>query len=371
MNENNRIEIKAGGGCLMLFGLPFFSAGVLVIVLGLMGKVNSSSGGPAPLYFVIPFGLVFASVGGVLMFGRSGKIIDGDNRLLTSWWGLLVPLKRTDYSFDGFQMVCVRKEVRRSENSSYTCYPVRIESADDSVTVEEPRVYHDARQRGEEVSKLMGLPMEDSTTGESVVREAEHLDESLRDRMQRTGEKLEIPDQPDGCRVTCHPEGDALVLDLPPPGTGIIHYLMLGGSLIGVIVVCVFFLPNFASAPPPMNYVFMGFIGVFFILLPFLTVARKMNREAMRRDRVTVSAHGLTVEQKFFIGSRTLELPSDELEELKVELLENQQQPEFIVAMGRHITARSDKVTVVFGNGLSRDDLSWMYQLLKYVLVTQ
>jgi hypothetical protein len=171
--------------------------------------------------------------------------------------------------------------------------------------------------------------------------------------------------------VACHPEGDALVLDLPPPGTGLIHYLMLGSSLLGVIVVCVFFLPHFVSAPPPTNYIFMGFIGVFFILGPVLSIGLKINREAMRRDRITVSARGLFLERTFLIGSKTHEMPAEELEELEIELMENQQQHELIVAMGRHITARSDEVTVTFGNGLSKDDLSWMYQLLKYVLATQ
>jgi len=369
--EDNRLEIKSGGGFLMLFGLPFFCSGIFIIVMGLMGKMNSSSGGPASLFFIIPFGLVFASVGGGVMFGRRGRIIDGDNRQVTAWWGLLVPLKKTDYSFNEFQFVSVCKEVRRSEKSSYTCYPVRIESSDDSVTVEEPRVYHKSRQLAEEVAKLMGLPMQDSTSGESVVRDAEHLDESFRERVQRTGENLDIPDQPDGCRVACHPEGDALVLDLPPPGTGLIHYLMLGSSLLGVIVVCVFFLPHFVSAPPPTNYIFMGFIGVFFILGPVLSIGLKINREAMRRDRITVSARGLFLERTFLIGSKTHEMPAEELEELEIELMENQQQHELIVAMGRHITARSDEVTVTFGNGLSKDDLSWMYQLLKYVLATQ
>ena len=61
--DPDRYVVKRGGGCLMLFGLPFFAAGVAVIVLGVLGKMTSESGGPPPLLFIIPFGLIFASVG--------------------------------------------------------------------------------------------------------------------------------------------------------------------------------------------------------------------------------------------------------------------------------------------------------------------
>jgi hypothetical protein len=57
-------------------------------------------------------------------------------------------------------------------------------------------------------------------------------------------------------------------------------------------------------------------------------------------------------------GGKTYEIPSDELEELAMQ-------------NDRHIMARSDRITLTFGNGLSKDELAWMYELLKYVLVTK
>jgi hypothetical protein len=259
MIHNNRLEIKTRCGnppllFVFLLGLPSFCCGILFIVIGLTRS----------LPFPVILGLVFAIVGGGVMFGCSEKLIDGDNRQVTSWWGLragwlLVPFKKSVYSFDDFQSVTVCEKVRKSSDSSDTCYPVRIESAGDSVTVEEPRDYHKSRQRAEEVAKLMGLPMQDSTSGEVVVREAEQLDDSLRDQFQRTGERLDVPVQPDGCRVSYRLEGDALVLDLPSPVTGPI--LKMWGCLLFVVIAAVVLMMwNLLSGPPPMNYIAVCFI---------------------------------------------------------------------------------------------------------------
>ena len=80
--DPDRYSVKRGGGCLMLFGLPFFAAGVGIIIAALAGAMDNESGEPAPLYFVIPFGLVFASVGAGLMFGRAGVDLDSRSRTI-------------------------------------------------------------------------------------------------------------------------------------------------------------------------------------------------------------------------------------------------------------------------------------------------
>lgn len=370
MIHNNRLEIKIGlPRIFLLAGLPFFCYGIfgIISIISTIVKGPSAISATALMFKILPAILIclFCVItGSGIMFGHRGRIIDGDNRQVTSWWGfragwLLVPFKKSVYSFDDFQSVTVCKEVHTGTSGSSgspTCYPVRIESAGDSVTVEEPRDYHKSRQLAEEVAKLMGLPMQDSTSGEVVVREAEQLDESLRDQFQRTGERLDVPVQPDGCRVSYRLEGDALVLDLPPPGMG--PALFWGVSLIVVIVVVVW---DFFSSPPPMNY-----LAVCFILIPLGIVLILIYSGAKGKDRITVSRRSLIVEvgknlllsPSRMLGGKTSEIPSDELEELA---MQNDQ----------HIMARSDRVTLTFGSGLSKDELAWMYELLKYVLVTK
>ena len=76
--EASTLETKTGGGCMMLFGLPFFAAGIAVMTVPFWAD------GDAPAAMLIPFGLVFASVGGGIMFGRAGIIADKTASLLST-----------------------------------------------------------------------------------------------------------------------------------------------------------------------------------------------------------------------------------------------------------------------------------------------
>lgn len=194
--HSDRMSIKKGGGCLMLFGLPFFAAGLGIIGAALSGAMTTEGGSAAPLFFVIPFGLIFASVGAGIMFGRAGLTIDLNTKTITTWWGLLVPFSSTTHPLDKAEIVTICREVRRSKNSTYTVYPVRIRGFEKPVNIEEPRNYTAARRKAEEIAKFMNLGVEDSTSGKAVVREAGTLDESLREQAQRTGESVDMPETP-------------------------------------------------------------------------------------------------------------------------------------------------------------------------------
>ena len=59
--------------------------------------------------------------------GRSGKILDGRVRSLTSWSGIFVPLRRKHQRLEGYSWVVLIKDVRNGKNSSTPFYPVRLE----------------------------------------------------------------------------------------------------------------------------------------------------------------------------------------------------------------------------------------------------
>ena len=65
----DRIQICQGGGCLTIFGLPFFGAGIFMLLTSL-GLVTMSNTAVKAERLALPFmGLVFTGVGGVLCFG--------------------------------------------------------------------------------------------------------------------------------------------------------------------------------------------------------------------------------------------------------------------------------------------------------------
>lgn len=65
---------QLGGGCLMLFGLPFFLVGLFILSTPFWGHMTmEGSNEPAPLVMVVMMGLLFGGVGAaVMVFGAFG-----------------------------------------------------------------------------------------------------------------------------------------------------------------------------------------------------------------------------------------------------------------------------------------------------------
>ena len=91
----DRLQIREGGGCISAFGLPFFAAGIfLILAIARVIPMNNASELPwfaGPL--IVLMGLAFTAVGGTLVFGRSWTTIDRAQRIAIKQWGLLVPLR--------------------------------------------------------------------------------------------------------------------------------------------------------------------------------------------------------------------------------------------------------------------------------------
>jgi hypothetical protein len=67
---------------------------------------------------------------------------------------LLVPFKSTAYDLDSFDYITITREVRRSKNSTYTVFPVRLVDCTmklKPINLGEPRDYEEARRMGETV----------------------------------------------------------------------------------------------------------------------------------------------------------------------------------------------------------------------------
>jgi len=99
------LEIRSGGGCISIFGLPFLLAGLFVMQIPLETIPMKGSPGTLPSIFVVLFGFVFAAVGAALVFGRSGIILDRGTGRIIQWFGLLVPMKRKEYLLDSIRQV--------------------------------------------------------------------------------------------------------------------------------------------------------------------------------------------------------------------------------------------------------------------------
>ena len=396
------IERKSGGGCLTLFGIPFFLAGLWVLLIGLGAGPVPAAGGFLASAVAVLFGAIFMAVGGLLIFGRSGLIIDRRENRVVQWQGLLVPLRRTIRpldSFDGVRLDCDRED-------KTTSYPVRLMNGGDpaaAVTVEPPSDYQRARQSAETLARFVRKPLEDRSSGKPVIRDPDHLDESLRDAgaPPRGGAGI-LPPQPIPMRTKIEQTADGVILSIPGPSFGPGRLLRLVVALVVAGIAAFIVLPGLRSLPAPalIRYLIIGFVILFAVVMPVLSAIRTLAGSPGLSTRITVTRALLRVEGGLGGKRRTTEIPADELEELEYvdrrsvlkgiempgmkklkdfgdtgtpRLPDGRPVPKILLTLMRlmpspGITARSDKVAVNFGKGLPDDEIAYLYALIRKIL---
>ncbi len=365
------IKSNSNPGCMALFGLPFFLAGCAVIV-GVFLAGESGEGEGLPWFVGIPFGGIFATVGALFLFGRWGIIVNRRAKTIVKWWGLLIPMYSKSDSLEGVNHVSITSETRRSSSKhgsrTYTVYPVRLQGGGKKIDIEEPRETNEARARGEALAKFLQVELHDRSSGELVQRAADELDLSLRDLAKRRGEVAELPQQPTTMDSAVTVENETATIDIPAPGLRLQFVIPLVMSLIIPALVCAFFLPAVLgmNMPPLIMLIFGGFIGVFFVLLPLVTLGGGALRSAFTRERVIASPELLRVERGWL---RTFgkEIPANELEELTVGKGKRRRNMPFS-GLGNPVVARSDRLELRFGQHLDRREAEYVCALVKAVL---
>jgi hypothetical protein len=392
------IERKSGGGGLTLFGIPFFLAGLWVLLIGLGLGPATAEGGFAGSALAVLFGLIFTTIGGLLIFGRSGLIIDRRENRVVQWQGLLVPLRRTVRPLDNFDGV--RIDCNRGDKT--TTYPVQLKKGDSTtgaITIESPTDYQQARRSAESLARFVRMPLEDRSSGKPVIRDSDHLDESLRERVRRLGEEQGFfPPQPLPMRTKVEQTADGVILSIPHStfGTGRLFRLVVALIIAGVAAFVV--LPGLLAipAPPLIRYLIIGFVVLFSVLMPLLAALRS----SAGSSRVTVTRAFLRVEEGFGRKGRAIEIPADELEELEYadrramlkaldmsgmkklkdfgdtgtpRLPDGRPVPMMVLRIARlvpshGITARSDRAVVTFGKGLPDEELAYLHFLVRKIL---
>lgn len=382
--DPNLFQVRTGGGCVSLFGMPFLLTGLGIMFSPLFAPDSS---GPSGLIGTIPFGLIFAVVGGALVFGRGGIDVDLRRRELVRWWSAIVRVKSTVIPLTEIRQVTVTKEVRKNKNSTTTVYPIYVELAASRKNLVEDQDYQSSRRVAEGLARFAGVPMSDASSGQPVVRQPDELNESLRDRVRRMNERLEYPSPPAVSELIVRNEPEGMTIELPRGG-GFLFALLPMIFFLGVFV---FFLIPFGgmilgdnSMPFEMKLLVGGFFLFFFGLLPFFILLFKLIRGLTSRSRVVVDGRRLRVENSSTGSKKAVEIPADELEELTLSSppVSMEQTEEFrrlgqsnlrvklmmrILRMGKPsgITARSDKASVTFGENLSPEDQSYLYALVK------
>lgn len=282
------------------FGLPFFAAGVFIVlsVAGVIPISNASEMGGWGWLAMAFMGLVFTGVGCTLVFGRIWTILDVTRRLVIKQWGLAVPLRERTYPLAGYSAVTLG--FVRGDSDTADRFPIGLKAQNGpGLPLCSFTTYATSRECAIAVARHLHLEVEDSTTDHPVRVTPAHAERPLRERaIEFTYEGATA--QPVDARSTVTREPDGVRIDIPVPRMSPIG-AFFGLTPLIIPIIAVPWLMNFfrhTNTPDAIGWVFLGLMTFFFGLLPATTVANGIRRSRRGGTIVFVSPRGIQIQER-------------------------------------------------------------------------
>lgn len=372
MYNSNVLKIRHGGGCFATcFGVPFLLSGLFSIASPWLSGITWEGGKPPPLYFILPFGAIFATVGGLFVFGRAGVDLDARRRIASVWWGLIFPIGRKEIPLPDEMQAAIEKKLRRSKNSTYWVYEVKLDLPDRQVDVDQDRDWLKARRRAEEVAKHLGIGMVDRSEGEGVLVESGDLDKPLAERLRESGSAFDFPPPPPNCRtkVELLPNGISLMI----PARGWFPPLVFAGLVWGAVTpgIIMIVLKGYQERGDSTNYWLILPFCLLLVFLPGMVIFTSILRRGAGSAEVELDFRRLVVRTGPRFLRRELEFSLSEIEELILYEDRGDWGDPFVdklALQNRYIRIVSDRKAVDVGRGLPIEELRWLHELLRGLL---
>jgi len=364
MSDPTLLSYRDGGGCVILFGMPFFIVGCLVLFLTFSGTLKGKNGQPAPIIFGILFGGVFTLVGSILAFGRSGFDFDKRAGTIRDWSGLLFPMFTKIHAINAYNEVRIKREVRKNKNSTYYVYEVSLcHNGDNPLKISAPTDMHDSRKLAEEIAKFVEMPLFDGCGDEIIRREHTSLDDSLRDQVEKSGKPVDLSAPPEDMRTTYEARGNAVHFHIPPPPKSCMHFAPVGCATVFAGIFASTMLADIlkGASSSTEKLVFACVVSFFFIVLPIGATFLGALSQRRKRWDVMADPQELRVTMRGLLGSRESTIPASKLEELRLETSKSGESS---------IAAISDEVRINFGEGLKQEEAQWIIQVIKRAVTT-
>ena len=295
----DRLEIREGGGCMTVFGLPFFGAGVFML-LAVAGLIPVEGDDDLATRIVLPLlGIVFTLVGGGLSFGRAWTIVDGTRREVIKQWGLLVPMRSESERVDNLTSVAL--EFQKGDSDSADTFRVSLKARTGRhIQLCSSTQFADARSCAIAVAEMLRVDFEDASTDHPVRLMAGQVEMPLQQRLQMEGRPSGSPQRPSNARSNVQRERDALRITIPTPRSHPIAYVL---TLIPVALATAFAtsMHEFfrqTRTPAPVGWAFLGFCLLFFGVLPAVTALNGYLRTRRGGTIVTVSPSGIGIQER-------------------------------------------------------------------------
>ncbi|MCG8434781.1 MAG: hypothetical protein MJA83_12185 [Gammaproteobacteria bacterium] len=293
------------------------------------------------------FGLAF--IGGRLEIAyiRSRGVVENA-------WGVFFLLFRRYVSAEKFQHVEISKEIRTSRSSkggtrSYLVYPVKL-MGEESLEVDSPRNFQQARRRAERVAKVLQLPLHDTSAGgEASVRQVHELDMTLAERARRDGEVADMPVKPVRSEVEVRHTPNGVSIELPKPPLYTWKDLIGLAISIGIIMLVESQLGILSGDWPAVAKVIVAIL----LFSPVWVREVKKLIERLRPQLIDVDTDGIAVSGGVrFFGARRIK--KQNLEELYLN--------------GHRIVAVSDARRLLIKVPSNMQDAEFVFQVIRHYM---
>lgn len=400
--SESRIEIREGGGCLTLFGLPFLAAGIFLVLagIGILPLGNDPSLGWWGRPLLLFMGMVFAAVGGWLVFGRTWTIIDVTRGTLSRRRGLLLPMKGEEMPLANFR--AVELGFTPGDSDSPDSFPVLLKGAGSSpdFNVKSSMSYGEAHDLATQIATLLQVPLEDVSSDHKTVLTGDQLSRSLPERLKGREAALEDATRPVVLRSRVDFINGGVRIRIPRDRfkwTMFLPNVVAAGVLL-------YFGPGFLDffdrthTPEFVQWFFIGFVLIVFVLIPLLGMIAKMVRSVRGYTEITADMQGLQATEQQAWKRSIVTLPAAEVIDLDYSIPQSLNEKVMEDAKSRVRQAypgdpaarnpvlpgwvkrlawmvRSKGVTVkhrggllTFGAGLPADEVKYLYAVVKRAL---
>lgn len=304
-----RIEVREGGGCLSIFGLPFLGVGLLAALIGFgvlpLEHYRITAGTSAAALMVI--GATFTLVGGALVFGRSWIMLTSADRTIVKRVGLLVPMSTKAYRVDDYSGVLL--EFVRGDSDTSDAYPVSLKArAGRNLRLFSSTQYAEARERASAVADLFNFEIEDSSTGRPVRRSAAEADMSFQNRRRLEHARDDVVARPASMRSTVAEHNGGVIVTIPAAHLHPALFLFFVIPMAAPVLLVAPFLRFFQESQTPevVSWVFLGFLIVAFGMLPAYAGLTAFLKSRHGRTTVSVSTTGVRIDERRIWKTRTI-----------------------------------------------------------------
>ncbi len=299
------LEMKSGGGCVSLFGLPFFFAGLFMILIS-TGVLPLSNRDEVPFWgmLILAFmGIIFGTVGGGLVFARQWHTIDRRQMRLWISRGLLKPMRSSYHELHDFEEVRIRYE--KGDSDTADAYPIVLISTKGlpELKLSSATSYGQARSQAILIGEFLSFHVSDAST-----ENLQSLEEPLQPQKKTdlppypAREDFELKEGPEGLYLGLLPrrlhKARMLFGCLP-----LLLFLLFARGFVGILWS--------AGTPAVVRIGFLSFFGFFFILLPLIEMLRGQLRTGKAVQTLRISKNGLELKDR--LAKKSLNLRWDQI----------------------------------------------------------